>query len=170
MSSESMHSSSKVQSPKSMYSPLLPRQGCMPEPQRSLGVQSRERKGGRRSTLGPRFLGGNCGFPHQNRQPWVPATSFLFCVRWATRPNCQPLTLSHLESDGGPTNSMPSAARPHCILPARNLETLTIFKNSSQIENALFDETMGGSPVISCEGLKMLQRTRVRQVFRRGII
>jgi len=60
-------------------------------------------------------------------QPWVPATSFLFCVRWATRPNCQPLTLSHLESDGGPTASMPSAARPHCILPARNLETLTIF-------------------------------------------
>jgi hypothetical protein len=29
---------------------------------------------------------------------------------------------------------------------------------------------MGGSPVISCEGRKMLQRTRVRQVFRRGII
>ena len=79
------------------------------------------------STVGPRFLGGNRGFPHKNRQPWVPATSFLFCVRWATRPNCQPLTLSHLESDGGPTASMPSAARPHCILPARNLETLTIF-------------------------------------------
>ena len=79
------------------------------------------------STVGPRFLGGNRGFPHKNRQPWVPATSFLFCVRWATRPNCQPLTLLHLESDGGPTASMPSAARPHCILPARNLETLTIF-------------------------------------------
>ena len=79
------------------------------------------------STVGPRFLGGNRGFPHKNRQPWVPATSVLFCVRWATRPNCQPLTLSHLESDGGPTASMPSAARPHCILPARNLETLTIF-------------------------------------------
>ena len=31
------------------------------------------------------------GSPHKNRQPWVPATSFLFCVRWATRPNCQPL-------------------------------------------------------------------------------
>jgi len=28
----------------------------------------------------------------------------------------------------------------------------------------------GGSPVISCEGRKMLQRTHVRQVFRRGII
>ena len=79
------------------------------------------------STVGPRFLGGNRGSPHKNLQPWVPATSFLFCVRWATRPNCQPLTLSHLESDGGPTASMPSAARPHCILPARNLETLTIF-------------------------------------------
>ena len=79
------------------------------------------------STVGPRFLGGNCGSPHKNLQPWVPSTSFLFCVRWATRPNCQPLTLSHLESDGGPTASMPSAARPHCILPARNLETLTIF-------------------------------------------
>ncbi len=79
------------------------------------------------STVGPRFLGGNRGFPHKNRQPWVPATSFLFCVRWATRPNCQPLTLSHLESDRGPTASIPSAARPHCILPARNLETLTIF-------------------------------------------
>jgi hypothetical protein len=79
------------------------------------------------STVGPRFLGGNRGSPHKNLQPWVPATSFLFCVRWATRPNCQPLTLSHLESDGGPTSSMPSAARPHCILPARNLETLTIF-------------------------------------------
>ena len=24
---------------------------------------------------------------------------------------------------------MPAAARPHCILPARNLETLTIFPN-----------------------------------------
>jgi len=79
------------------------------------------------STVGPRFLGGNRGSPHKNRQPWVPATSFLFCVRWATRPNCQPLTPSHLESDGGPTASMPSAGRPHCILPARNLETLTIF-------------------------------------------
>ena len=79
------------------------------------------------STVGPRFLGGNRGSPHKNLQPWVPTTSFLFCVRWATRPNCQPLTLSHLESDGGPTASMPSPARPHCILPARNLETLTIF-------------------------------------------
>jgi len=69
------------------------------------------------------------GSPHKNRQPWVPATSFLFCVRGATRPNCQPLTLSHLESDGGPTASMPAASRPHCILPARNLETLTIFLN-----------------------------------------
>ena len=74
-------------------------------------------------------MGGNRGFPHKNRQPWVPATSFLFCVRWATRPNCQPLTLSHLESDGGPTASMPSAARPHCILAARNSETLTLFSN-----------------------------------------
>ena len=61
------------------------------------------------STVGPRFLGGNRGFPHKNRQPWVPATSVLFCVRWATRPNCQPLTLSHLEFDGGPTVSMPAA-------------------------------------------------------------
>ncbi len=51
------------------------------------------------------------------------------CVRWATRPNCQPLTLSHLEFDGGPTVSMPAAARPHCILAARNSETLTIFSN-----------------------------------------
>ena len=30
--------------------------------------------------------------------------------------------------------------------------------------------TLGGSPVISCEGREMLQRTRVRQVFRLGII
>jgi hypothetical protein len=30
-----------------------------------------------------------------------------------------------------------------------------------------FDETMGGSPVISCEGREVLQRTRVRQVFQR---
>jgi hypothetical protein len=29
---------------------------------------------------------------------------------------------------------------------------------------------LGDSLVISCEGRKMLQRTRVRQVFRRGII
>jgi hypothetical protein len=69
------------------------------------------------------------GSPHKNSQPWVPATNFLFCVRGATRPNCQPLTLSHLESDRGPTASMPAAVRPHCILPARNLETLTIFLN-----------------------------------------
>ena len=67
------------------------------------------------------------GSPHKNRQPWVPSTSFLFCVRRATRPNCQPLTLSHLESDGGPTASMPSAARPHCILPARNLGNTDYF-------------------------------------------
>jgi hypothetical protein len=67
------------------------------------------------------------GSPHKNRQPWVPATSFLFCVRWATRPNCQPLTLLHLESDGGPTTYIAAAVLPHCILPARNLETLTIF-------------------------------------------
>ena len=59
------------------------------------------------------------GSPHKNRQPWVPATSFLFCLRWATRPNCQPLTLSHLESDGGPTASMPSAARPHYMTSPR---------------------------------------------------
>ena len=117
------------------------------------------------STVGPRFLGGNRGFPHKNRQPWVPATSFLFCVRWATRPNCQPLTLSHLESDRGPTASIPSAARPHCILPARNLETLTIFLNFQPN-----DETLGGIPVISSEWREMLQSTRVRQVFRRGII
>jgi hypothetical protein len=49
------------------------------------------------------------GSPHKNRQPWVPATSFLFRVLGATRPNCQPLTLSHLESDGGPTVSMPNS-------------------------------------------------------------
>jgi hypothetical protein len=67
--------------------------------------------------------------PHKTRQPWVPATSFRFCVRGATRPNCQPLTLSHLEFDGGPTVSMPAFVRPHCILPARNSETLTIFSN-----------------------------------------
>ena len=53
------------------------------------------------STVGPRFLGGNRGSPHKNLQPWVPATSFLFCVRWATRPNCQPLTLSHFFLDFG---------------------------------------------------------------------
>ena len=47
----------------------------------------------------------------------------------ATRPNCQPLTLSHLEFDGDPTVSMPAPARPHCILAARNSETLTIFSN-----------------------------------------
>jgi hypothetical protein len=28
---------------------------------------------------------------------------------------------------------------------------------------------MGGSPVISCEGRQVLQRTRVRQVFQRGV-
>ncbi len=32
-----------------------------------------------------------------------------------------------------------------------------------------FDETMGGRPVISCEGREVLQRTRVRQVFQRGV-
>ena len=32
-------------SSESMYSPLRPRQGCMPEPQRSLGDQNRGRKG-----------------------------------------------------------------------------------------------------------------------------
>jgi hypothetical protein len=36
------------------------------------------------------------------------------------------LTLSYLESDGGPTASMPADTLPHCSLPARNLETLTI--------------------------------------------
>ena len=50
-------------------------------------------------------------------------------MRWATRPNCQPLTLSHLEFDRVLTVSMPAAARPHCILTARNSETLTIFSN-----------------------------------------
>ena len=67
--------------------------------------------------------------PHKTRQSWVPSTSFRSCVRGATRPNCQPLTLSHLEFGGGPTVSMPAAARPHCILAARNSETLTIFSN-----------------------------------------
>ncbi len=53
---------------------------------------------GRRSTLGPRWV--NRGSPIFGGQPWVPAQK---------------------------SSSMPSAARPHCILPARNLETLTIF-------------------------------------------
>ena len=33
-----------------------------------------------------------------------------------------------------------------------------------------FDKTMGDSPVITCEGLEVLQRTRVRQVFQRGVV
>jgi hypothetical protein len=33
-----------------------------------------------------------------------------------------------------------------------------------------FDETMGGSLVISCEGLEVVQRTRVRQVFQRVVV
>ncbi len=90
---------------------------------------------GRRSSLGPRW--GICGSPtdldprtngdckhrspHKTRQPWVPTTSFCFCVRGATKPNCQPLPLSHLESDGGPTASMPAATRPHCILFCQKL-------------------------------------------------
>jgi hypothetical protein len=56
------------------------------------------------STMGPRFLGGNRGFPHKN---------------------CQPLTLSHLESDGGPTASMPSAARPRQRGPVHSRPNFT---------------------------------------------
>jgi hypothetical protein len=33
-----------------------------------------------------------------------------------------------------------------------------------------FDETMGGSPVISCKGREVLQGTRVRQVFQRVVV
>ena len=40
----------------------------------------------------------------------------------------------------------------------------------SQSDNARFDETMGDIPVISCEGREVLQRTRVRQVFQRGVV
>ena len=42
--------------------------------------------------------------------------------------------------------------------------------NFSQSDNARFDETMGDIPVISCEGREVLQRTRVRQVFQRGVV
>jgi hypothetical protein len=42
------------------------------------------------------------------------------------------------------------------------------FKLPAKATMSRFDETMVGSPVISCEGREVLQRTRVRQVFRRG--
>ena len=42
--------------------------------------------------------------------------------------------------------------------------------NFSQSDNARFDESMGDNAVISCEGREVLQRTRVRQVFQRGVV
>ncbi len=51
-----------------------------------------------------------------------------------------------------------------------NLSKFSINEPFSQSDNARFDETMGASPVISCEGREVLQRTRVRQVFQRVVV
>ena len=45
-------------------------------------------------------------------------------MRRAARPNCHTFTLSHLEPGRAPTGSVPTAARPHCILRARDLRML----------------------------------------------
>ena len=75
-------------------------------------------------------------------------------MRGATRPNCQPLTLSHLEFDGGPTVSMPAAARPHCILPARNSETLTIFSNFERKHYVQVRRNYGRQPSNQLQGAR----------------
>ena len=47
-------------------------------------------------------------------------------MRGAARPNCHTLALSHLAVDRGKAASIPGAARPHCILQARDLEKLAL--------------------------------------------
>ena len=46
------------------------------------------------------------------------------CMRRAARPNCHTLTLSYLEPCRAPTESMPAAARSHCIQCLRDLKML----------------------------------------------
>ena len=42
----------------------------------------------------------------------------------AARSSCDTLALTHLDPGRAPTPSMPSAARPHCILQNRDLVIL----------------------------------------------
>jgi len=48
------------------------------------------------------------------------------CMRWAARPNCHTLMLSLGTSSNASTASMPAAARPYCILNARDFGMLAI--------------------------------------------
>ena len=59
-----------------------------------------------------------------------------------------------------------------CLEPVEpvNLSKFSINEPFSQSDNARFDESMGDSPVISCEGREVLQGTRVREVFQRGVV
>jgi hypothetical protein len=47
-------------------------------------------------------------------------------MRGSARPNCHTLAQSHLEPGRAPTASMPAAARPHCMLGARDWGMLAI--------------------------------------------
>ncbi len=49
------------------------------------------------------------------------------CMRGAARPNCHTLMLSLGTPSNASTASMPAAARPYCILNARNFGMLAIF-------------------------------------------
>jgi hypothetical protein len=46
------------------------------------------------------------------------------CMQRAARPNCHTSALSNLAAGRGKAASMPAAARPHCILHARDLGML----------------------------------------------
>ena len=65
-------------------------------------------------------------------------------MRGAVRPNCHTFTLSHSEPGRAPTGSMPAAARPHCILCARDLrimivsERITLSKFPYPVANCWF--------------------------------
>ena len=100
------------------------------------------------------------------------------CVGEAVTPNCHTLALSYLAA----ARAAGRGKAPFTIFNARRRapplhsacqkfgNTDYFFKLRVKATMSRFDETMGGSPVISCEGREVLQRTRVRQVFQRVVV
>jgi hypothetical protein len=64
----------------------------------------------------------NCARGTATIGPCVPRSTHCMCG--AARPNCHTLTLSDLEPCRAPTESMPAAARSHCIHCLRDLKML----------------------------------------------
>jgi hypothetical protein len=129
---------------------------------------------GRRSTLGPRWV--NRG---SRGQPWVPAQksstvgprdqcSLLRALGNQTKLSTFDTVAFRVRRRADRFHALHRAPPLHS--PCQKFGNTDYFLKIPAKAKIRCSMKMGGSPVISCEGRKMLQRTRVRQVFRRGII